>query len=114
MKTVTDLRNPLPTPTKENPLCQLEWIFRDKISLYSNKNTIKNYRSALTFYKQFLRETHNYSKRLKRDPRFYIGLEWDVLALHKVTRWIDETNLRDSAKYRTSLTLIGFLSVLGQ
>lgn len=114
MKTVRDLKSHLPTPTKENPHCQLEWIFYDKISLYASKATRANYSSALVFYKRFLEQTNNYSEALTKDPRFVLKNEWDMFALQKVKRWIDITNKRGSEGYLTSNSIIGLISALRQ
>jgi hypothetical protein len=114
MKTVPDLQSRLPTPTKEDPHRQLDWIFRDKISLYANEDTQTNYTTALSFYKRFLKHTHNYSAILELDPRFYLKQEWDVFALHKVRQWIDTTNITGCEDYLTSHSLTGIVSALRQ
>jgi hypothetical protein len=111
MKPVTDLKHHLPTPTKGNPHRQLDWIFHDKISLYSNEHTQSNYFAALSFYKRFLAETHNYSATLERDPRFYLKHEWDVFALHKVKQWIDTINIAGTEAYLTSHSITGMKSL---
>jgi integrase len=114
MKVATDLQSHLPTPTKENPHRQLEWVFRDKLSLYDNKDTKSNYTSALVFYKRFLQQTNNYSEALAKDPRFFLKGEWDMFALQKVKRWIDVTNKKGSEGYLTSNSVIGIISALRQ
>jgi len=108
------LKSRLPEPTRDNPYAQLDWIFSDKASLYSNPASGQNYASALAFYKRFLRHTHNYSAELEKDPRFFLSREWDIFALHKVKIWIDATNVAGGNDYRTSYTIIGSMSSLRQ
>src|SRR5687768_4142832 len=102
MEPVTQIRDHLPRPTKADPHRQLDWIFRDKMSLYSNQSTQGNYSGALAFYKRFLRKTNNYSEELERDPRFFLQRQWDDYALLKVKRWIDLSNTRGNDNYLTS------------
>ncbi len=109
MESLKDLRNHLPTPTRENPHRQLDWIFQDKISLYTNKDSQDNYASALVFYKRFLEQTNNYSETLTKDPRFLLKQEWDVFALQKVKKWIDTRTTPAVKSYLTSSSIIGTL-----
>ncbi len=113
MKPITALENCLPMPTIENPHRQLDWIFHDKMSLYSDVRR-HHYKSALAFYKQFLKHTNDYSEVLERDPRFYLKQQWDVFALHRVKRWIDITNIAGGEHYRASGTIINLISVIRQ
>ena len=108
------MREHLPSPTKDDPHRQLDWIFQDKISLYANKDTRRNYSTALTFYKRFLKHTHNYNPLLKKDPRFYLKREWDAFALHKVKQWMDATNTMGAEGYLTSHSITGIISALRQ
>ena len=114
MEPVTQIRDHLPRPTKADPHRQLDWIFRDKMSLYSNQSTQGNYTGALAFYKRFLRETNNYSEALERDPRFFLQRHWDDYALLKVKRWIDLSNIRGNDNYLTSNTIATLFSTLKQ
>jgi len=109
-----NLKSRLPEPTRDNPYAQLDWIFNDKASLYSNPGSGQNYASALAFYKRFLRHTHNYSAKLEKDPRFFLAREWDIFALHKVKAWIDATNVAGENGYLTSYTILGTMSSLRQ
>jgi len=111
---VLELGDHFPSPTRDNPHRQLDWIFRDKISLYANEDTRTNYSTALTFYKRFLKHTHNYNPLLEKDPRFYLKREWDVFALHKVKQWIDTTNTRGAEGYLTSYSITSIISALRQ
>src|ERR1700752_1521891 len=105
MSTVVNFQLPLPEPTLENPYAQVDWIFNERMSLPEAEHTKNNYRMAVVFYKRFLRETNNYNTLLDKDPRFYIKDEWDAMALHKVKRWIDATNIEGSTDYLTSYSL---------
>lgn len=106
------VQSELPTPTMADPHAQLIWIFRDKGSLYSNQESRKSYRTALVFYQRFLKQTHNYSKALERDPRFFLSREWDVFALHKVKAWLDATNVPGCDSYLSSYHVTNLMSVL--
>ena len=114
MEDVLDFQAHLPTPTKEDPYRQLDWIFKDKSSLYSNQGTQENYLTALAFYKRFLKHTHNYNAKLEKDPRFFLEREWDVFALHKVKVWLDATNIAGHDGYRSSHSITNIMSALRQ
>lgn len=114
MTTVLDFSANLPAPTRESPYCQVDWIFRDKSSLYSSADTKSNYATALAFYKRFLKQTHNYSSSLEADPRFLLKEQWDVFALLKVKNWIDTTNISGSANYVTSSHVTNIMSAIRQ
>lgn len=107
-----EFRRHMPVPTRKNPHAQLDWIFKEKISLYTNKHTKYNFSSALTFYKRFLEETNNYNPLLDSDPRFYIKDEWDAMALHKIKQWVDATNIMGTEDYLTSNTLSNHFSAI--
>lgn len=114
MSKIIEFRLPLPEPTLENPHAQVDWIFKEKMSLYENDETQANYRAGLTFYIRFLQETNNYNPLLEGDPRFYIKDEWDVMALHKVKQWIEATNIQGTDDYLTSYTLVSNFSAIRQ
>lgn len=114
MSKIIEFHLPIPEPTYESPYAQLDWVFREKMSLYDNEATKANYRSGLAFYKRFIQETKNYNPKLDDDPRFYIKDEWDVMALHKVKQWVEATNIAGTEDYMTSHTLIGNFSALRQ
>jgi integrase len=114
MSKVFEFQLPIPEPTFENPYAQVDWIFKEKMSLYDKDDTKANYKMALTFYKRFLQETNNYNPLLDGDPRFYIKDEWDVMALHKVKQWIEATNIQGTDDYLTSYTLISNFSAIRQ
>lgn len=114
MSKLIEFQLPIPQPTHENPYAQVDWIFREKISLCENKYTKYNYSSALAYYKRFLEETRNYNPLLDGDPRFYIKDEWDVTALHKIKQWIDATNIEGTEDYLTSSTLRSHFSAIRQ
>src|SRR5258707_15870790 len=114
MEDVLNFQAHLPTPTKENPYRQLDWIFKDKSSLYSNQGTQENYLTAVAFYKRFLTHTHNYSVELEKDPRFFLAREWDVFALHKVKSWLDATNIAGHDGYLSSYSITSVMSSLRQ
>lgn len=114
MESLLRLQKDLPTPTKQDPLAQLEWIFEDKMATYAHESTQQNYRDALVFYKRFLRDTNNYSRSLEDDPRFLLRRDWDVTALFKVFKWIEATNISGTPAYRSSLVIEGRMSALRQ
>lgn len=104
----------MPEPTLENPYAQVDWIFKEKMSLYENERTKENYETALAFYRRFLQETSNYNPILDDDPRFYIKDEWDVMALHKVKQWIEATNIEGTEDYLTSHSINSNFSAIRQ
>jgi hypothetical protein len=114
MNNVIQFTSPMPDPTFENPYAQVDWIFKEKMSLYEKEDSRSNYRSGLAFYKKFLQQTNNYNALLDSDPRFHIRDEWDVMALHKVRQWIEATNIEGSEDYLTSYTLISNFSAIRQ
>lgn len=80
---------------------------------YESESSKSNYAHALSFYKEYLADTGNFSKALEEeDGRFYIGEQWTPAALVKVKRWVESTNMRGEEGYRTSNTLIGLFSSL--
>jgi integrase len=105
MSKIIEFHLPMPVPTIDNPYAQVDWIFKEKLSLYEKHDTKNIYRNALTFYKRFLKETNNYNPALDSDPRFYIQEEWGVMALHNVKQWIEATNIAGNEGYLTSYTL---------
>lgn len=105
MSKILEFHVPMPEPTLENPYAQVDWIFREKMSLYENEGTKNNFKSALRLYKRFLQETNNYRPMLEGDSRFYIKDAWDAMALHKVKQWIDVTNIEGTQGYLTSSSL---------
>ncbi|HEU4593880.1 MAG TPA: hypothetical protein VFS10_01840 [Pyrinomonadaceae bacterium] len=111
---IIEFHLPVPEPTLENPYAQVDWIFKEKMSLYENEESKSNYRSALAFYKKFLQETNNYNPLLDGDPRFNIKDEWDVMALHKVKQWIEATNIEGTEDYLASYTLVNIVSSIRQ
>lgn len=114
MSKIIEFHLSMPEPTLENPYAQVEWIFRQKMSLYDKKWSSENYKTGLTFYKRFLEDTNNYNPALDGDPRFYIKDEWDVMALHKVKQWIQATNIQGTEDYLTSYTLVNNISIIRQ
>ncbi len=112
MNKIIEFQLPMPEPTFENPYAQVDWIFKEKMSLYENDDSKANFRTALAFYKKFLQETNNYNPLLDGNPRFYIRDEWDVMALHKVKQWVVATNIEGTEDYLTSYTLISNFSGL--
>lgn len=114
MGKVLHLQKHLPTPTKKDPYRQLDWIFQDKISLYSNRHSRENYSSGLSIYKRFLKHTNNYSEALQRDPRFHLKEQWDVFALLKVKNWLDTTNFAGNDDYLASASVTSMMSALRQ
>lgn len=113
-QSVTYFNERLPIPTPQNPHTQLDWIFNDKVSLYSKQASRENYSTALVFYKRFLKHTHNYSAVLEKDPRFFLAREWDVFALRKVLNWIEATNIAGTDDYRSSYSITSIVSALRQ
>jgi len=114
MSKTIEFHLPIPEPTVENPYAQVDWVFKEKLSLYKKEDTKANYKTALAFYKRFLQETNNYNPLLDKDPRFYIKDEWDVMALHKVKQWIEATNIEGTMGYLTSHTLTNMFSAIRQ
>jgi hypothetical protein len=114
MSNIIEFRLPMPEPTPEHPYAQVDWIFREKMSLYEKSHTKENYKAALAFYKKFLQETSNYNPLLDGDARFYIKDEWDVMALHKVKQWLDATNIQGTDDYLTSNTINNIFSNIRQ
>jgi hypothetical protein len=112
MGKVIKFQRSIPEPTLEDPYAQVDWIFKEKFSLYENEDSKANYKTALGFYKRFLQETNNYNPQLDGDPRFYIKDEWDVMALHKVKQWVEATNIEGSENYRSSYSLISHFSAI--
>jgi len=114
MSKTIEFHLPIPEPSFENPYAQVDWVFKEKLSLYKKKDTKANYKGALAFYKRFLQETNNYNPLLNSDPRFYIKDGWDVMALHKVKQWIQATNIGGTEGYLTSHTLTNMFSAIRQ
>lgn len=114
MSKVIDFKQLLPTPTVEYPYVQIDWIFNDKASTFQNKHTSKNYLDGCKLYKRFLRETDNYSNPKPNDKRFFIKKEWDKLALVKLKRWIDTTNLPQKDNYLTSHSMVTLYGAVRQ
>lgn len=114
MSKILEFHIPMPEPTRENPYVQVDWIFKEKMSIYDKKDSKNSYRTGLVFYKRFLQETNNYNPLLDGDPRFYIEAEWDVMALHKVKQWIDATNIQGTEDYLTSYTVLNNFSAIRQ
>lgn len=112
MSKIVEFPRTLPEPTHENPYAQVDWIFKEKMSLIVNKNTRHNYSAALVFYKRFLEETNNYNPFLDGDPRFYVKDGWDVMALHKVKQWVDATNINGTDDYLASHTLTNHIGAI--
>jgi Phage integrase family len=112
MSKIVEFHPLLPEPKRENPYAQVDWIFKERMSLCENKHTRYNYSTALVFYKRFLEETKNYNPLLDADPRFYIKDEWDVMALQKVKQWVDATNINGTDDYLTSHTLTNHIGAI--
>lgn len=114
MGKILQYQSKMPEPTVENPYAQIEWIFRDKMMLYQTKSTQSNYRSACSFYINFLRETNNFNPNLTSDPRFYLKSNWDLMALVKLETWIQINNIKGEENYLSSNTIVSLLSAVRQ
>lgn len=102
----------LPMPTKENPFIQVDWIFEQKASTYDFLSTRQSYASSCVFYKKYLAQTLNYNHPPNSEFLFFIEKEWDNLALVKVKRWIEATNIEGTEDYLTSGTIAGHFSAI--
>lgn len=106
------LKDRLPEPTFTNPYAQLDFIFHHVANEKNNPNTQSNYKNALTFYKNFIKETNNYDSRLDEDPRFYLNKYWDTFALIKVSNFIKECNTKERENYLSSYTIVTHFSAI--
>ena len=107
-------KNQIPLPTEKYPYVQIDWIFTERASLCDSKSGRQNYLGAASFYKKFLRATHNYNSPLKLNTCFYIEKEWDKVALLKVKQWIEATNIEGSSNYLTSYSITSHISAIRQ
>ncbi len=114
MGKILPYKQKMPEPTFAAPYAQVEWIFREKMLQYENKNTQSNYQAGCSFYINFLRQTNNYNSGLAADPRFYLAQEWNATALLKLERWLQATNIAGSESYLTSYTVMGHFSAIRQ
>lgn len=102
-----------PKPTNDNPLIQVDWIFNQKSSLYTDKESKRSYTRALIFYKnQYLKTTMNYDEQLKNDSRFYLDEQWTEPAFYKLNQFIKEVRAGkyNNIKPLSSHTYAGYLS----
>ncbi len=106
------LKEMIPEPTYKKPYAQVDFIFQQIASLKYNRHTQENYKTALAFYKKFLKETNNYDNSLSSDPRFYLKKHWDEFALLKVKTYIDTNNIKGTEGYLTSHTIAGHFSAI--
>ncbi|MFD1030803.1 site-specific integrase [Metaplanococcus flavidus] len=102
----------LPQPTAENPYAQVDFIFHLIADTKMNKNTKDNYSTALTYYKKFLSDTHNYDEDLEISSFFYLDKHWNEFALLNLKKYVDKVNIKNQAGYISSYSLLTIVSAI--
>lgn len=106
------MKRTLPTPTITNSYAQVDFIFNLIAETKTNKSTKDNYKTALTFYKQYLDKTANYNDDFAKTGLFYLHKHLDELALVNVKRYIDTENVKGSEDYLSTYSIIGIFSAI--
>lgn len=89
-----------PSPTANDPLAQIKWIFDKRRDRHTNKHTRSNYQGAKTFFLEHIKITEEVKP-------YFLAEEWDEFVLlkfkGKLEERIDSGNLQASSHSLTGL-----------
>jgi integrase len=98
----------IPLPTKEHPHAQVKWIFEQKALAYPKEQTKDQLEAKARVYSKYLEDTNDYKQKLQEDPRFFIRVEWDQLALIRFRAWLEKCRDPSHPHHKASKTLSGY------